>query len=209
MKRYTYKIANWNHDDILSPIRSKKDSIRLLMKSVKLMIANNEVSDNAVAGTMVLVVSKMSRLFYFIEGKFFSIAFPFLVSDSGGELTYYTKHMIDIDSRVTSAVLSIIGSSETFDSICISEFADPIVGLAIYDCGFWPFLRELLMHEDGYLRYDYDKKRENGRIHPLHHLDIFYSSGGSFKLGLNRGFEEEALIDMFNTETDCHYLDSL
>ncbi len=80
MKRYEFQIARWNEDDIFSPIRSKKDSIHILMKTIKIMTINQQVSEEDSIGKIVLLVSKMSRLFFFSQDKFFSIVFPLTVS---------------------------------------------------------------------------------------------------------------------------------
>lgn len=207
MKRYSYNIARWNLDEIFSPIRNKRDSIRLLMKTLKLMITNQEVSEQHTIGQIVLVISKMSRLFYFSNDKYFSINFPFFVTETDNGLIYYSNHISDIDSRVTSTVLSILSSVDQFDADCVLEFADPIATIGESNQEFWPFLRELLLHEDGYIRYDYDEERENGQLHPLNHLDIFYSSEITFKIGLRQKIEKESLIDVLRIETDCTYLE--
>lgn len=206
MKRYEFKIARWNEDEIFSSIRSKKDSIRILMKALKIMIINQEVSEEDSIGNMVLLVSKMSRLFFFSADKFFSITFPLTVSESSHGLSYSSRHISDVDSRVTSSVIGLLSASEQFDSDCILEFAEPILGLDDSDNRFWSFMRELLMHEDGYVRYDHDVRREDGHLHPLDHMDIFYSSGGTFKLGLNGRIKEDHLIYILSLETNCLYL---
>jgi hypothetical protein len=208
MKRYTYKIAKWNASDILVPIRSKKDSIKLLMKAIKIMITYQEVPEEDAIGSITLQVSKMSRLFFFSEGRFFSIIFPFAVVEADGGLSFSSKYMADIDSRATSCVLGFLSSIEHFESSCIYEFADLIISLEETANDIWPLIRELLMHEDGYVRYDHDSDNENGAMHPLHHLDVFYSSRATFKLGLCDKLEEHSLVDILSTETECSYLRS-
>ena len=207
MKRYSYNIARWNSDEIFSPIRSKKDSIRLLMKTLKLMITNQEVPEHQIIGQLVLVISKMSRLFYFSKSKYFSINFPFFVTETDSGLIYYSNHISDIDSRVTSTVLSILSAVDQFDASCVLEFADPIATISESNQEFWPFFRELLLHEDGYVRCDYDEEHENAQLHPLNHLDIFYSSETTFKIGLRKKIEEELLIDVLSIESNCSYLE--
>jgi len=212
MKKYSYNIARWSSDKIFPPIRSKKDSIRLLMNTLKLMIINEELPEQHIIGKIVLVISKMRRLFYFSKDKCFSINFPFFVSETDNGLIYYSDHISDIDSRVTSVVIGLLSKAEKFEANCVLEFADHIADhiadVEESDQEYWPFLRELLLHEDGYVRYDYDEERKNDRIHPLHHLDIFYSSETTFKLGLKQQIEEDFLIDILSIETNCTYLDN-
>ena len=67
----------------------------------------------------------------------------------------------------------------------------------------------LLSMELGYIRYDYDPERENGRLHPLYHVDINYSTKGTYKLGMNKKMETAEFIDMLDTKTDCRYVQLL
>jgi hypothetical protein len=206
MKRYSFRIAHWNSDAIFSPIRCKKDSIRLLMKTIKLMDVNEEIRREDCIGTIDLVVSKMSRLFYFSGQKYFSINFPFYVEERGERLLFRSRLMLALDSMVTSMILGLLDSPECFESNCILSFADPIFDLSDSLADIWPLFRELLMHEDGYIRYDYDPKNVNGTIHPLHHLDVFYSSDAAFKIGLHSGIGQDKLIDILRAETSCSFL---
>ena len=64
----------------------------------------------------------------------------------------------------------------------------------------------LLSMELGYIRYDYDPERENGRLHPLYHVDINYSTKGTYKLVMNKKMETAEFIDMLDTKTDCRYV---
>ena len=66
-----------------------------------------------------------------------------------------------------------------------------------------------LMKELGYgagYRYDHDEGRSNGHIHPLHHFDVFYSSGSTFKLGSADGVSKEQFVDVLNLNTNCHFV---
>ncbi len=84
---------------------------------------------------------------------------------------------------------------------------------SVCDENFWIFLRELLLMEDGYVRYDYDKAtylifKEKGEEHkhPLNHYDLFYSSNATFKIGLEERLSEDEFIDFLNIKTDSKYL---
>lgn len=60
--------------------------------------------------------------------------------------------------------------------------------------------------EKGYIRYDYDPEHENKEIHPLYHLDVNYSSGVTYKIGLNGALQIGGLKKILDTTTDCAYL---
>ncbi|UQZ25499.1 hypothetical protein [Actinobacillus pleuropneumoniae] len=64
----------------------------------------------------------------------------------------------------------------------------------------------LLSFNDGYIRYDYDFEHENGSIHPLYHLDIFFSNYATFKIGLARRYQINDLLDLLDQEKSCKYL---
>ena len=70
----------------------------------------------------------------------------------------------------------------------------------------WQILKELLVFESGYLRYDYDKERENGNLHPLNHLDINYSSNATFKIGINNTIDCNTFIDILDINTDSYFI---
>ena len=61
-------------------------------------------------------------------------------------------------------------------------------------------------HEPCYLRYDYDPKSYNGKLHPLNHLDVNISLKGSYKLGLRAKLTPYVFEDIINKNTDCYYL---
>ena len=60
--------------------------------------------------------------------------------------------------------------------------------------------------EDGYIRYDCDELHQKADIHPLHHLDINYSSGITYKIGLRNSMKLDEFKDVLDTQTECAYL---
>lgn len=207
MKKYSFTLDERLVKELFTPIRSKKDVVFLLMKSIKIMLINDDAGIERNKGTLTLVVSKMSRLFYFSDNKFFSIAFPFLVFERDGELEFSSKTVKLIDSKVTSDVISVIARDGFQDLECALEFVDPIMEIADFEPFFWPFILNLFMYEDGYIRYDYDEKYENGDHHPLNHYDIFYSSLSTFKVGLRSRLQADSMLDFLDSNSICHYLE--
>jgi len=207
MKRYSFALDERLVKEFFTPIRSKKDVVSLLMKSIKLILINDTIEESRVKGELTLIVSKMSRLFYFSENKFFSISFPFLVVETEGVLEFSSKTVKIIDNKVTSDVISVISKSGFQDVECALEFVDPIVEIADFEQLFWPFILNLFMYEDGYIRYDYDEKYENGDHHPLNHYDIFYSSLSTFKVGLRNRLEADSMLDFLDSNSICHYIE--
>ena len=89
---------------------------------------------------------------------------------------------------------------------CAFEFVDPIVEIEEQEARFWPFILALFMYDDGYIRYDYDKENENGKLHPLRHYDIFHASKSTFKIGLDHNINPEEFVDLVNIKTCCHFV---
>ena len=210
MNEYRFVIDESYMDKFFSPIKNKVQIIELLMNSVKYMILNQPVKKNRISGEMVLITGQISRLFFFKDKKYFSIAFPFLVSYE--EAYFFSfKNKMNIDGRLTSEVISLINDNN-FHSNCSLEFVSPITDYQeLNNEYYWDFVRELLFMEDGYLRYDYDMinfdKHGQSDFHPLNHYDLFYSGNATFKIGLKTEIMPNDFIDQLNPQTVCKFID--
>ena len=207
MKIYQFYLDSYQADWIFRPIRSKKDSLVILMRAMKIMAINEKLADDLRKGTLFLRVDKMSRLFFASERKIFSINFPFSVSEIDGVLFFKSHSHPDVDNQATSEILALIDSAKVFESTDFIEFMDPVDDACVMDNRLWGLLRDLLTSEDGYIRYDFDAEHEDGHRHPLHHLDIFYSTSTTFKLGLSKAIDHQYFADVLTLSTDCHYLE--
>lgn len=206
MKKLEFILDRFQADQICSPIRTKIDVISLWMNTIKMMLAYVPVPQELVGGTMALVVSKMSRIFFVLEDKVFSLNFPFFVNYDGGELTFSTLSCQLVDNKVTSEILSLLHTNGVLTSVDVASFADPIIDSCVIDSGIWELLRDLMICEEGYIRYDHDPELQNGDIHPLHHLDVFYSTASTFKIGCRKRFSLPDFTDMLDIRTNCHYI---
>ncbi|MGJ0314621.1 hypothetical protein [Aliarcobacter cryaerophilus] len=216
MKKFEFFI-NKSSLDIFFPkyrIKTKVHIIEILMETTKYMLLNPEIKEENSFGKIVLIVDKMSRVFYFTKNKYYSISFPFFVEKLENEIKFGFKNIIEVESRLISQVLQIIKCDE-FKEKCSLDFVAPICEFEENcDENFWSFLKDLLLMEDGYIRYDYDKDeyekfklKEEKNKHPLNHYDIFYSSINSFKLGLKKEISHEDFINILNTNKDCKYIE--
>lgn len=206
MKVYEFKISKIFLNIFFRPIRNKAEIIELLMEAINYMILNRSVSEEDTYGKIILKIDKMSRLFFFTKDKYFSIIFPFFATREDNKYSFSFRNKIIIDNNLTRKVISIIKCDE-FKANCSLDFVAPICDYEEEcDENFWIFLRELLLMEDGYIRYDYDKKHENGDLHPLNHYDLFYSSNATFKIGLNNKLSEDEFIDLLDINTNCKYI---
>jgi hypothetical protein len=209
MREYRFEIDESYMDRFFSPIKNKVQLIELLMNSLKYMLVNHTVKEERVHGELVLIIDKMSRLFFIKKNKCFSIAFPFSVKYE--DAFYFSfKNQMNLDSKLTSEIISFINDSDFHSSCCI-EFASPISEYQeLNDDNYWNLIRELLLMEDGYLRYDYDKynydKHSKSDVHPLNHYDLFYSGNATFKIGLKDVIEPDEFIDLLNVKTVCKFI---
>lgn len=206
MRRYSFDVDAYQAESLFQVIRTKKDIVHLLMNAVKIMLLP-PLRLPGRAAEIHLHVAKMSRLFFVADLKVFSINFPFsAVEVEDGSLKFRTVEHSNIGSRVTSQVLSLLDDAFSPDCREILAFAEPILDICDSDEEFWSLFRSLLTLDDGYIRLDHDEKNENGHRHPLHHLDVFYSSSSTFKVGLRKAMPFETFSDVLDIGTDCHYL---
>lgn len=207
MKRVSFGLDQRQVQQLFSAVREKSDVIRLIMNLIKIMLINDELPPDRRCGDLVLHVSQMSRVLLFTESKFFSVNFPFAVYLDEGVLRFSSIHCDDVDNKVTSEILSIFNKSSSVRGDDIYSFAEAIFETQDDNSNFWGLVRELMMFEDGYLRYDHDPVRANGRHHPLHHLDICYSSAATYKVGLNTPLDSLAFEDLLNLGSECRFLE--
>ncbi len=210
MKRFEFFIDKNQIEWIFNkPIRNKYDILIIVIKTVKIMLLNLAVEESIRAGRIILQVSDMSRLFFVSEHKIFSICFPFFVQFVKGKFRFYSHSHENIDSKTTSDLLSLlIGENEigVLEHLDVLDFAEPIVDACAFDSQLWALFRDLLIYENGYIRYDYDTARSNGHKHPLNHLDVFYSPSATFKLGMQHTINHDYFTDILDIATNCHYV---
>ena len=186
---------------------STLDIVELLLNAVA-FIRQNQGNPNSGHGCIKLVESFNTRLFFFQEKKYFSIILPFRHCEENGELLFY-YNSIKIDSTFSSALLSLLkyASGNVIAGLDDFEGEIDVVNEGLVNSGQLNLIyRSLLSEEFGYLRYDFDEKNENGRLHPLNHLDINYSNRATYKLGLENAPSEDEFVDMLDGKTDCWYL---
>lgn len=211
MKVKSFPIGDWQTANLTEPIRNKREAILLLMHVIKLILVHDKKSPpDPVAGEIRLIVSKMSRIFLLFKEKYISFRLPFtLIEKPDGSISFRSAYIEEIDSQVTSQIIACLKDNKLDESTDVLEWADQISDTEVYSPGFWPTLRDLLLSEDGYLRYECDSEHQNGRLHPLHHYDIFYSNHVTFKVGLETSINSRTMIDLLERETDCHFFQKI
>ena len=220
MKIYNFKIGN---NSIFFPktrIKTKKQILEILLETTRIiLIEQPEPQDIKIKDLSVpifrVVIDKMSRVFYFTEKKYYSISFPFTYVFDNNKAVINYKNIIDIDSKLISNILTIL-KDERCESHHSLDFIEPIDEIeSEFNNELWFLIKELLMMEDGYVRFDndienYKKAKKEGKehTHPENHLDFFYMSGNTLKIGLEKIITTDEFEDHFNTKTECKYLKS-
>lgn len=152
----------------------------------------------------------MLRIFIIDNKKIHSFVYPFIiVSDYNGQLAIryygYDINLIMLSLFITSfnrlkhtnhSDLNSLGDAflDGFEGIDSKEYDEDILS---------KIFSYLLTFEIGYLRYDYDEEnyKKNPVTHPLNHLDINFTSQGTYKIGLNKEMDILKLIDVLNIQT--------
>jgi hypothetical protein len=193
-------------------VKTKLQIITILMEASRYMLSQPKLGKKDVDNRLVLYVDNMSRLFFFKDKKYYSIVFPFFVTEEEGELKFEFTDNIEINSYIISRSITAI-NSDPLNSDCSMEFSETILEFEDEFDGFWTLFKDLLVIEYGYIRYDkdidgYEEAIRKGKphVHPLNHYDLCYSNKATFKIGLNREVLRTEFIDLLNTKTDCKYL---
>lgn len=213
MKRLEFEIA----PSVLSKlfptyrVKSKMQILSILLEATRYSLSYESIEIKSSHGKMVLIIDKMSRLFFFCENKAYSIAFPFLTTMNDNEINFSYKGT-EINPYIISNLISVITEGRFMDG-CSMDLSESLIDFESEHENFWLILRELLLYEDGYVRYDYDltryqeaKSKGCEHRHPLNHFDLFYTSNATFKVGSEDRVSLNSFIDVMNTNTDCKYL---
>ena len=204
MKVLSRVILPYQEKDFFLPIRDKVNYAWLILHSARALILNIDTSGMTASGLLKLIVDRMSRLFLYKDGKFFSVSFPFNVITNGNEVLSITTYSgSNVDNKLISQAISVLNNDQfklhpSPIEYWINNDSGNSIGLS--------FLEEIFLFEPAYIRYDSDPTRENGRIHPLNHLDINYSSYGTYKVGLEQPIIDTYFENILNITTECSFI---
>ncbi|MGW7162640.1 hypothetical protein [Paenibacillus taichungensis] len=212
-----FKVGMTRHlvELVARPIRSKNHIVKLLFEAIPLL-TNGELIQETSTNYILLRIDKMKRLFFVIENKIFSFNFPFNVElnpEIINPIIYDAATNIKLDGinfAVLKTVYDEIFSEDDYKGILDLD-SELMHIMETFECKphkdeFWLILKRMLSFESGYLRYDYDEKHENGKMHPLNHLDINYSSDNTFKIGLSKNLNCDNFIDIIDINTDSYFI---
>lgn len=204
MKIIEKPILPYYESRFFTPLRCKIDYAKLIAYSLQTFLTVYNTDDVEIHARMRLVVDKMSRLFFYKTDKFFSIAFPFNIyveSEQVSEIRSYSGGIIN--NKVVSDMLAILNDVDFKQSMSFRDYQSSEDTIDSYSLGI---LEEMFGYEPAYIRYDRDIKNAKGKLHPIYHLDVNYSSAGTFKIGLDKHISEDFFEDIQNINTDCCYI---
>lgn len=203
MKTISRKILSFQEDSFFFPIRHKPDYAILVAHSIRQLLMDDDEGEET-PSSMKLIIDKMSRLFFYKENRFYSVAFPFTITTDGNTVSSITSRLgVTIDNKSVSSIISILKSKEFQTNPSLIDLYIEPSGIEMTGISL---LEEIFQFEPSYVRYDIDPERVNGKIHPLHHLDINYSQPGTFKLGFIKEINTLNFEDIHNTKTECYFL---
>jgi hypothetical protein len=204
VKTITRGVLPFQEKEIFIVLRDKIDYVKLLAYSARILLLNYDTTGIKTNGSLKLIIDKMSRVFFYREDKCFSVSFPFnVLIDEENVLEITTYSGKKVDSQNISSILSIINDEQFRLNPSPIDFW--IETSSVDSLGF-ALLEEMLQFEPAYIRYDVDPKNENGKLHPLHHLDVNYSSYGTYKLGLSDQIEGDYFENILDINTECSFV---
>lgn len=174
-------------------IREKLDVIMLQLDVLYCIQSGIREMPN---GNLVVENGDIKRMYFFEQNRYYSASFPFLIKKGDSEEEGYSFYCndIEISSSLLANMQEIISQlrERGLSSIEYFDLIAAIEDVSLDECGkfnkvkadaLWNIISYLLTVEDSYVRYDYDEAHVEAN-HPLNHLDINYSTYGTYKIGL-------------------------
>lgn len=205
--------------DCFKAIRKKKHLVCLLLEilinfklfppSKKTSGVSNIIQDENTI-RIYIYIDKMQRIFFYTKDKVQSFSLPFSVKCKEDSELEFSIDGRDIEVGTMNFLLGIFKKefytlAELIDTInddeSYQDFDEDtkklVDNLAL----------QLLLFEDGYLRFDYnDIERQNGAKHPINHIDFYYSDGNTFKIGISKVYQLEEHIKILDINQDCVFI---
>jgi hypothetical protein len=204
MKTMTFYLNEISLSRFFKPLRNRVDIIMLLLESIRIIINNINTATEKPKGKMVLHIDKMKRLFFFSEKKFFSINFPFFISNSLNGNMVYDNFDKNIDSRIISTIMELFSGKNILASNNLITFLDMLEDI-YEETDIWNIIIELLTFEEGYIRFDNDVEHTS-ELHPQYHIDVYYKESNKMKFGLQNMIVEDDFFDLLDSKSSCYFL---
>ena len=211
-KEFTYKMSKQILERAGKPLRTREEAILLLLYTIRMFDASIFIPEER-NEKVIISIDKMNRIFYLIENKIFSMQFPFCIEHNSEQDSIVIYHSVTgtvISPMVLSFLIEAFEKMNRievdFDTIFEIIMEPEVKSEEFTSRIMWQLISYLLKYDLGYLRFDVDPEQENGKIHPLNHLDICLDNAASYKIGLEREIEFEDMKNILDITTECWYL---
>lgn len=219
--RESYQVTNFEGLDnlVCSRIKSKSQLIAILITCMKMVLTDFSPNNQEGVGTFSIKDYKSKRRIFFTINdnekkakKYFSFILPFNINEAEDELSFIGKNTYTPVGLYTLEILSTLCKNDWFgdnneDNYDIELFSESHIELIREfnitleeKTDLWTIIKLLLTFEPGYIRYDYDPDNAIDDVHPLHHLDIYYSDEGTFKLGFHESIKVSERLEFSSFE---------
>ena len=199
--------------------RSKMEIIRIVIEVVRLLNVvtteecqyQEDTDENSIQ--LTIAIDKMSRVFISEKNKIHSFSFPFTLQAE--EEHFNVLHNgADISCAICSVLAAIFHDLSDEDSLenILERYWTTVSDLDVSTTDAYlvdRLITLLCSFEPGYLRFDHDESepiRLTRECHPINHLDINYSTSGTYKFGLDCELSAGELLDILNINKPCCFL---
>ena len=211
-KEFTFKMSKQILEMSSKPLRTREEAILLLLYTIR-MFDVSQFIDEERSDQVIISIDKMNRIFYLIANKIFSMQFPFRVeydSEQENNVLYDSVTGTVISPMVLSFLIEAFEKMKRRE-VDFDTIFEIIMEPEVNDEGFtsktmWQLISYLLKYDLGYLRFDVDSEHQDGKIHPLNHLDICLDRSATYKIGLEKEIEFKNMKDILDITTECWYL---
>lgn len=191
--KFSFDVPQYYTNRFSKTIRKKIDVVMLLLDVLYCIQSGIQESEN---GNLVIEINDIKRLYFFEQKRYYSIAFPFVIKKGNAEEKKFSFYCNDfeISSSLLANAQEVVTQlkSQGFSAIEYIDLIAIIEDVSLDECGkfdnkkadsLWSIISYLFTTEDSYVRYDYDEEHVEMN-HPLNHLDVNYSTYGTYKIGL-------------------------
>lgn len=211
-KEFMFRMSKQIAEMSIKPLRSREEAVLLLLYTIRMFDVSIFLAEER-SENVKISIDKMNRIFYLLDRKLFSMQFPFCIDDSSKEDELIIYHNLT-GTVISPMVLSFL--IEAFEKMNRKEMDfetifEIIMEPEVNEDNFttkemWLLISHLLKYDLGYIRYDIDPEHENGRMHPLNHLDICLDTAATYKIGLNKRIEFDDFKNILDITNECWYI---
>jgi len=141
---------------------------------------------------------------------FYTMCLPFKIIDYGGNISFnYDEYKMPVDSFFISVMRSCVEACRDYGYSHEDIIANIMTNYDVNHrdaVNYCDIFTNLITEDHGYFRFDDDKTRENGRIHPRYHFDFYYKNSSSVKVGIEKNINFSFFKRLFDCETERPYV---